>query len=102
MLMLSALFARLSVDPSDSGLLSQLLVCSERDDPEIQPYYESEDASCRQALTALFARPSTPIRWLNRLAVSQVLMRHRLDEERPIEAPLLGALADDPLCLLIL
>jgi ubiquinone/menaquinone biosynthesis C-methylase UbiE len=90
------------MDPSDAVLLSQLRAIFEQNAPEFRQYYAHEDATCRQALTALFGRQSTPIRWLIPLAEAQVRTRHRLDEEAPIDARLLAALADDPLCLLLL
>jgi SAM-dependent methyltransferase len=102
MLTLGSLFSKLYRDPTDAALQSRLLTLQERNDPELRRYFSHEDATCRQALTALFARPSAPVRWLSRLAAAQVRTRHRLDEEPPIDAALLASLADDSLCLLLL
>jgi 2-polyprenyl-3-methyl-5-hydroxy-6-metoxy-1,4-benzoquinol methylase len=102
MLTLTSLFSGLCRDPSDAVLLSQLHTLHEENAPELSPYFAHEDATCHAALIALFARPFTPARWQRRLAVAQVRARHRLDQEAPIDSPLLAALAVDPLCLLIL
>jgi SAM-dependent methyltransferase len=102
MLPLPSLFSKLCLDPSDAGLQSRFLMLQERNDPELRRYLSHEDATCRQALTALFARPSIPVRRLSRLAAAQVRTRHRLDEDSPIDGALLAALADDSLCLLLL
>jgi SAM-dependent methyltransferase len=101
-MLIHSLFTRLCSDPSDAVPLAQLHRLYAQPDSEIHRYFAHEDKTCREALTALFARPSTPSRWLKRLAVAQICTRHRLDEERLIDAPLRAALADDPLCLSIL
>jgi hypothetical protein len=102
MLTLSALFSRLRRDPSDGVLLRQLHGLYEQPDSAIHRYFAHADPSCHAALTALFARRATSARWLRRLAAAQIRARYRLDEEPPVDAQLLAALAGDPLCLSIL
>jgi SAM-dependent methyltransferase len=102
MLTLPSLFTGLCREPPDAELLSQLHRLSEQPDSAIHRYFAHAGATCREVLTQLFARPFAPARWLRRLAVAEVRTRHRLDEETPIGARLLGALADDSLCLLML
>jgi len=102
MLTLASLFTELCRDPADALLLSRLYKLCEQNAPELRAYYVHDDATCREALTALFARPATALRSLIPLAEAQVRTRHRLDDETPIDARLLAALADDPLCQLLL
>ncbi len=99
---LQPLLASLICDPSDSVALTQLLTRCLRGDPAFNDYLHHEDATLRQALTALFAQPSTPVDNLTQLAVTQVRLSHQLDQERPIDLNMLSALAADELCLLVL